>query len=188
MKKTAILSLAMIVSSAAIFFSSCSKSSDTTATVTVQATLYDSLGGTAMVTDPANTSVKIETGRLGIRSVVDSTIFVIAADPKLNGFFKVLLAEVTAGNTSGFAALSKTLTDFFCVATGAKNFTYSGKSMAAAHDPAQNSRMFAKAASADFDQFITDLVAGATKNKLPANLITSVGIVVNTQRSIVVQK
>ncbi len=189
MKRTAFLSFALIASTAIIFFSACTKSSDSaSATVTVQATLYDSLGGTTMVTDPVNTSVKIEQGRLGIRSVVDSTIFVIAADPKLNGFFKVLLAEVTAGNTSGFAALSKTLTDFFCVATGAKNFTYGGKSMAAAHDPAQNPRMFAKAASADFDQFVTDLVAGATKNKLPVNLITSVGIVVNTQRSIVVQK
>lgn len=189
MKKTVFLSFALIASTAAILFSSCSKSSDTAAaTVTVQATLYDSLGGTTMVTDPTNTSVKIEQGRLGIRSVVDSTIFVIAADAKLNGFFKVLLAEVTAGNTSGFTALSKTLTDFFCVATGAKNFTYAGKSMVAAHDPAQNSRMNGKAASADFDQFITDLVAGAKKNKLPDNLINSVGIVVNTQRSLVVQK
>lgn len=189
MKKTAILSFVLFAAGATIFFSSCSKSSNTaTATVAVQATLYDSLGGTTMVTDPTNTSVKIEQGRLGIRSVVDSTIFVIAADAKLNVFFKVLLAEVTAGNTSGFTALSKTLTDFFCVATGAKNFTYGGKSMVAAHDPAQNSRMNGKAASADFDQFVADLVIGAQKNKLPNNLIASVGIVVNTQKSIVVQK
>ena len=186
MKKTVILSFIVLIG-ASFFFSACSKNDTMTNTVTAP-TLYDSLGGTTMVTDPAHTSVKIETGRLGIRSVVDSTIFVIAADAKLNGFFKVLLAEVTNGNTSGFAALSKSLTDFFCAATGAKNFTYGGKSMAAAHDPAQNSRMNGKAASADFDQFINDLVVGATKNKLPSNLINSVGALVNTQRGLVVQR
>lgn len=185
MKKTTLPFAAMFLM--LVIMSACSKS-DTTTTPAVQATLYDSLGGTTMVTDPANTSVKIEQGRLGIRSVVDSTIFVIAADAKINGYFKVLLAEVTAGNTSGFAALSKTLTDFFCVATGAKNFSYGGKSMLAAHDPAQNSRMNGKAATADFDQFIADLVVGAKKNKLPDNLINSVGTLVNTVRSQVVQR
>ena len=185
MKKT-ILSLSLLlIAGFSISISSCKK--DNTA-MAVAPTLYDSLGGTTLVTDPANPNSKIEQGRLGIRSVVDSTVFVIAADPKLNGFFKVLLAEVTAGNTSGFAALSKSLTDFFCVATGAKNFTYGGKSMTAAHDPAQNSRMNGKSSSADFDQFINDLVIGANKNKLPANLINSVGALVNTLRSQVVQR
>src|SRR5690349_22307675 len=96
---------------------SCKKDDDKPVTP-VTMTLYDSLGGTAMVQDPSNTSQMIEKGRLGIRSVVDSTIFVIAADPQLNGFFPVLLAEVGANNMSGFTALSKNLTDFFCVATG----------------------------------------------------------------------
>ena len=41
--------------------------------------------------------------------------------------------------------------------------------------------------SADFDAFVTDLVAGANKNKLPANLINSVGKIVQTLRSQVVQ-
>lgn len=104
------LTLGFIAIMTSFILSSCSKNED--AMTVVKATLYGSLGGTTMVTDPANNSTKMEQGRLGIRSVVDSTIFVIAADPKLNGFFKVLLAEVTAGNTSGFAALSKDLTDF----------------------------------------------------------------------------
>jgi hypothetical protein len=185
MKKT-ILSLGtLVIAGICISLSSCKKDD---VAMAAAPTLYDSLGGTTLVTDPANPNSKIEQGRLGIRSVVDSTIFVIAADSKLNGYFKVLLAEVTAGNTSGFAALSKSLTDFFCVATGAKNFTYGGKNMAAAHDPAQNSRMNGKSNSADFDQFINDLVIGANKNKLPANLINSVGALVNTQRSLVVQR
>lgn len=186
MKRTSIVTLGLITIMTSFILSSCSKNEE--AMTVVKATLYDSLGGTTMVTDPANNSTKIEQGRLGIRSVVDSTIFVIAADPKLNGFFKVLLAEVTAGNTSGFAALSKDLTDFFCVATGAKNFTYSGLDMVAAHDPAKNSRMNGKSSSADFDQFIADLVVGANKNKLPANLINSVGALVNTLRTPVVQR
>ncbi len=153
----------------------------------VAATLYDSLGGTAKVADPANPGMMIEKGRLGIRSVVDSTIFVIAADPQLNGFFTVLLSEVTRGNLSGFQELSKNLTDFFSTATGAKNFTYTGDNMRDAHDPAKNPRMNGKASNANFDRFVTDLVKGAQKNGLPADLINRVGAVVETLRTQVVQ-
>ena len=162
---------------------SCKKSSSSTTM-----TLYDSLGGTTMVDDPSNPGTKIEKGRLGLRSVVDSTIFVIAADTAINGFFTVLLAEVTAKNMSGFTALSKTLTDFFCVATGAKNFTYGGKNMVAAHDPAQNSRMNGKADAADFDAFVADLVKGAKKCGLSDQLIGRVGTIVGTLKTQVVQK
>lgn len=167
------------------FLGSCSKNSSSTPAPT--ATLYDSLGGTTMVADPANPGTMIEQGRLGIRSVLDSTIFVIAGDANINGFFKVLLAEVTAGNTSGYTALSNNLTDFVCVATGAKDFNYGGKSMTDAHNPATNSRMNGKAGSDDFDSFVADLVKGAQKNNLPANLINSVGALVNTLRPQVVQ-
>lgn len=129
----------------------------------------------------------IEKGRLGIRSVVDSTIFVIAGDTEINGYFTVLLSEVGGGNLSGFSALSNNLTDFFCVATGAKNFTYNGKSMVAAHDPAQNSRMNGKADNGDFDAFVNDLVVGAQKVGLSNQVIGQVGAVVETQRTLVVQ-
>lgn len=187
MKTMKVIALAIALGSTAMFVQSCSKSSSSTST---QPTLYDSLGGTTMVTDPASTSTKIEAGRLLIRNIVDSAIFVIAADSKINGFFKVLLAEVTAGNTSGFSALSKNLTDFVCVGTGAKNFTYGGKSMAAAHDPAQNSRMNGKAASADMDEFEVDLVAGANKAGVASNnpALGSVARIVESLRSVVVQK
>ena len=161
---------------------SCKKNEDTV----VAPTLYDSLGGTTMVADPRGGM--IETGRLGIRTVVDSTIYVIAGDTVINGSFTTLLTEVTAGNTTGFMALEKTLTDFFCVATGAKNFTYSGKSMVAAHDPAQNPRMNGKADNDDFTAFVNDLVKGAKQVKLPLDLIQRVGRVVETTRTQVVQK
>ena len=185
MKKSALLFVLGLVATFAVM-QSCKKDNNTE--TPTKMTLYDSLGGTTMVSDPANAGMMIEKGRLGLRSVVDSAIFVIAGDSKLNGFFTVLLAEVTSGNTSGFQALSKNLTDFFCVATGAKNFQYGGKSMVAAHDPAQNSRMNGKAANADFDEFIVDLVAAAKKNGLSDQLIGQVGKVVETVRPAVVQK
>ena len=185
MKKTLLLAVTGITAFAS-FFVACNKDDDPP--MATPMTLYDSLGGTTMVTDPANTSMQIEQGRLGIRSVVDSTIFVIAADPALNPYFATLLSEVGAGDLSGFQMLSENLTDFFCVATGAENFTYNGLNMTDAHDPAKNGRMNGTADNAAFDQFIVDLVAGANKNGLPDYLIARVGEVVETLRTTVVQR
>ena len=184
MKKVSGVVLSCVVAFAS-FFTACNKDDNNPPPTAM--TLYDSLGGTTLVTDPVDVSVKIEQGRLGIRSVVDSTIFVIAADPQLNPYFSILLAEVTAGDMSGFQQLSKNLTDFFCIATGAKNFSYTGLSMTDAHDPAKNPRMAAKAANESFDQFIVDLVAGATQNGLPDYLIARMGAIVETLRTQVVQ-
>jgi hypothetical protein len=186
MKKTVLILSAVVITGTILLAPSCKKENNSSPAATP--TLYDSLGGTTMVADPSNSGQMIEKGRLGIRSVVDSTIFVIAADTSLNKFFPVLLAEVTGSNLSGFTTLSKNLTDFFCVATGAKNFTYAGKDMVAAHDPAQNPRMNGKSSNADFDQFVADLVVGAKKVGLSDDLIGRVGRVVNTTRSSVVQK
>lgn len=184
MKKT-ILSVVIVCTVVSVsFLASCSKDDKVPM---VQPTLYDSLGGTTKIVDPANPSVMIEKGRLGIRSVIDSTIFVIAADNRINGHFTALLSEVTSGNLSGFMDLSKELTDFVAVATGAKNYTYTGLDMVAAHNPSQNSRMNGKADNADFDAFVQDLVAGANKNAVPANLIASLGRLVETLRTQVVQ-
>ena len=182
MKKLMFLTLFFALFMGIALTQSCKKSD-----VTPTATLYDTLGGTKMVADPSHPGTMIEQGRLGIRSVVDSTIFVIAGDTAINGHFTVLLSEVTTGNLSGFQALEKNLTDFFCVATGAKNFTYGGKSMTAAHDPAQNSRMNGKADAGDFDAFVNDLVKGAQKNGLSNAQINSVGALVGTLKSQVVQ-
>lgn len=183
MKRAALLTTLIGIVVIGSFMGSCSKSSSP-----AKPTLYDSLGGTAMVNDPANSGMKIETGRLGIRSVIDSTIFVIAGDTAINPYFMVLLSEVGMGNTTGFEALSKNLTDFVCVGTGAKDFTYSGKSMTAAHNPATNSRISMKVASDDFDEFIGDVVKGANKNKVPSNLIASLGAILVSLESQVVQR
>jgi hypothetical protein len=181
------VTVALGIGLVALVFSlgACSKSNNSNPAP--KPTLYDSLGGTTMVADPAHAGTMIEQGRLGIRSVIDSTIFVIAGDANINGFFKVLLSEVGSGNLSGFMALSKNLTDFVAVATGAKDYSYGGKSMTDAHNPATNPRMNGKAANDDFDSFLADLVKGAQKNNLPANLITSIGTLVNTLRPQVVQ-
>lgn len=187
MTKTVLALMAGITFTAMTVLPSCKKSSSSTPAPTM--TLYDSLGGTTMVQDPsAATGTMIEKGRLGIRSVVDSAIFVIAADTSLNKYFTVLLSEVGSGNLSGFQALSKNLTDFFCVATGAKDFTYSGKSMTDAHNPATNSRMNGKADAADFTQFINDVGVAAGKNSIPSYLTARLVTVMNSVQSQVVQR
>lgn len=177
-----------ILGGSAFISSSCNDDDDKPVVIpTPTPTLYQKLGGTTIVPDPANPGMQIEKGRLGLRSVVDSTIFVIAGDPELNGFFTVLLTEVGAGNTTGFAALSKNLTDFFAVGSGATNFTYTGKNMVAAHNPATNSRMGGLADNADMDKFIADVVVGAQKNNVPNKLIGEVGALLETLRDDVVQ-
>ena len=186
MKILSTLSFTVAITCSVLAMESCHKSATTVKPV--KATLYDSLGGSAMVNDPAAPGKMIEKGRLGIRSVIDSTIFVIAADSRINGHFTVLLSEVTKGNLSGFTELSNNLTTFVAVATGAKDYTYTGLSMTDAHDPAKNPRMNGKASSADFDAFVDDLVKGANKNALPANLLNSIGKIVVSLKAQVVQK
>jgi len=156
----------------------------------IQTNLYDEVGGTTLVADPANPGQMIEAGRKTLRSVVDTAIYVIAADPKMAPFFPTLLSEVTSGNTTGFKALSKNFTEFLAVATGSKTITYSGKSMKAAHDPAQNSRMAVKASSADFDAFLADVGKSLVKNGVLANSRTYGNLVdlLNTTKGDIVQK
>ncbi|MEO8821385.1 MAG: group 1 truncated hemoglobin [Ginsengibacter sp.] len=156
-----------------------------------QPTLYDSLGGTAMVADPTTSGAKIEAGRLLIRNILDSTIFVVAGDTAINGHFVTLLTEVKAGNLSGFQAFSKNLTDFVSVATGAKDYTYTGLDMVTAHDPAKNPRMKGgKADNGDMDAFEKDLVTGAAQAGVPSSTpaLQSVAKIVESLRSQIVQQ
>ena len=168
----------------ALTFTACDK--DDTPT---EPTLYERLGGAQMVNDPANSGQQIEQGYLALRSVVDSAIFVIAADTSLQPFFHTLLMEVGNGNLTGFTALSQNLTVFFAAATGSKNHTYTGLDMAAAHDPAQNSRMAMKADNADFDQFVTDVGVALGQNGVSdTELINDLVALLETLRGDVVQQ
>ena len=189
MKKLTLLSLLCAIVVSMLFIESCKKSSSDTAPTTVSTgtALYDSLGSTTLVADPTHAGAMIEQGRLSIRNVIDSTIFVIAADPRINGHFTVLLSEVTHGNLSGYTDLSENLTTFVANATGAKDFIYIGLNMADAHNPAVNNRINGKVSAADFNAFVADLVTGANKNKVPANLINSIGKIVLSLQSQVVQ-
>ena len=186
--KLAFIALAAFLGSGTLF-SSCKKDNVQTPTPTpVVMTLYDTLGGTTLVADPANAGKMIEKGRLAIRNVVDSSIFVIAGDPKMQPYFTQLLAEVGSGNLTGFAALSERFTTFVATATGAKNYTYTGMNMKDAHDPAKNGRMAQKADAADFDIFVGDIVIGAKKNAVPDNIIGRLGTILYSVKGDVVQK
>jgi hypothetical protein len=188
MKKSSIYPVAIVIALSVLVFEACSKkSTPAPASSGAKLSLYDSLGGTTLVADPTHAGAMIEKGRLGIRNVIDSTIFVIAADSRINGHFTALLSEVTKGNFSGYTDLSENLTTFVAGATGAKNFIYIGLNMSDAHNPAVNNRMNGKATNADFDAFVADLVTGANKNKLPSNLLNSIGAIVATLRTQVVQ-
>ena len=169
-KITVLITVMLGLIMATMLSTSCSKKSSSP-----PPTLYDSLGGTAMVNDPANSGSQIEKGYLGIRTVVDSAIFIIAGDTAINSYFKVLIAEVTSGNTSGYQKLSANLSNFVAVATGAKDYKYTGLAMTTAHNPATNARINGVVMSDDFNEFVKDVAASATRNGVPTNLITSLG-------------
>ncbi len=173
----------------AVLASACKKDEDEdpAPVPTPSPSLYQQVGGTTLVNDPANPGQMVEQGYLSLRSVVDSTIFVIAADPQLQPYFAVLLTEVTGGNTTNLANLSENLTEFFAVASGGANFTYSGMNMVEAHN-SNNPRMTGLADDAAFDRFIADVVTGAQQNSVPTNIITQVGALIETLRGDVVQQ
>jgi hypothetical protein len=192
MKKRVLFLTAGLIT-ASFMYSSCSKD-ETTKTVTPTPSLYERVGGTTMVNDPANSGKMIEAGRLTLRAVVDSSIFVIAADPQMAKYFPVLFAELGMSNTSGLTALSKNFTDFMCTATGSKNsgYAYTGKSMKAAHDPAQHNRIAQKIDKADFDKFVGDIGTGLAQNGVTsANnkaLVDDLVALLYTTQSDIVQK
>ncbi|MEO6843556.1 MAG: group 1 truncated hemoglobin [Ginsengibacter sp.] len=186
MKNLIIVSI-ITLSFSLVVFQSCKK--DDTPTKAMP-TLYDSLGGSAMVADPANSGQMIEKGRLLIRSILDSTIYVVAADTAINGSFVILLTELNGGNMSGLQEFSKNLTDFVSVGTGAKDYKYTGLSMVAAHNPATNKRMTGKVDNGDMDAFEKDLFTGAAQAGVPATTpaLISVGKIVESLRSQIVQE
>jgi len=149
--------------------------------------LYSQVGGTTMVADPAHPGTMIEQGYLSIRSVVDSSLLVIAADLNLQPFFAVLLGEVGSGNTTGFTMLSKNVTDFFVVNAGGTNFTYDGLNMHDAHNHTDNPRMTGLAQNDDMDAFIADVVVGAQQNGVPNDIVAQFGTLMESLRTTIVQ-
>lgn len=182
------LAMLVLVGLLAFSTSSCKDDDDEDEAPMETPTLYDRVGGTKMVADP--NGGQIQQGRLTLRNVVDSAIFVIAGDPELQPYFAKLLDEVGNEDFSGFAALSNDLTDFFVVATSeGKEGEYTGLDMVAAHDPAQNSRMGLKADDAAMDAFINDVGVSLGQNGVTDQaLIEDLVALLETLRDPIVQR
>lgn len=195
MKKKSNMALAALIISSMSFTVSCSKSKNDDVAIPTTQSLYTRLGGTTKVTDPKNPGQMIEKGRLSYRSVVDTTITLIVKDIVANkpgnfsAHFAPLVNEVSAGNTTNVAVLSKNLTDFFSTNTGgsASNI-YSGNTMYNAHNPSINPRMGTKATNANYDKFISYVGTAAVKNGVTdQTIINDVVGVLESLRSQVVQ-
>lgn len=194
MKKVSKMALyALLIGSTLFATTSCSDDDDNDNPT--PPSLYTRLGGTTMVADPKNPGQMIEQGRLSYRSVVDSTIVLIVGDivtsapGNLGQHFGPIVGEVSVGNTTNVAVLSKNLTDFFSANTGGGSTnTYSGLDMVSAHDPAINSRMGVKSTNADYDKFIGYVGAAAGLNGVTDTaLITDVVAVLESLRDPIVQ-
>lgn len=192
MKNMSKMAICLLFVGAGTLFVSCNDDGESTP---MPQTLYQKLGGTMKVTDPNNPGQMIEQGRLSYRSVVDSTItlivtdIVVGANGNLSAHFAPIVGEVTAGNTTNVAVLSKNLTDFFSANTGggATN-TYTGMNMADTHNPATNPRMGAKSTNANYDKFIGYVGAAAGLNGVTdATIISEVVDVLESLRAPIVQ-
>lgn len=197
MKKSLIL-LTTCVAAMTVIATSCKKKSDDPAPSSPS--LYSRVGGNTMVADPVG-GAQIQQGRLTLRAVTDSSLYVIAGDPALGKYFAVLLGELQ-GNpkvTTGFTELSKNFTDFLCVATGSSDYAYTGDNMVVAHNRATNNRVGTsgdvtsqKVNSADFDKFVGDIGTGLAKNGVTSSnnkaLVDDLVALLYTTKSDIVQR
>lgn len=181
--------LIMILALAAVCVTtlSCKKSKSSTASG--KATLYDTLGGTTLVTDPLDTSEKIEQGYLTIRTIVDTTMFTFASDPLIDTFFTVLRTEDAAGNSSEYESLSKGMTNFIATAAGCTNssYAYSGPDLYAAHNPDSNSNIPLSVTDTAFNQFVYDIGQSALNYGLSAQVVSQIGSMLYKYEGQVVQ-
>ncbi|MBX2978698.1 MAG: group 1 truncated hemoglobin [Flavobacteriales bacterium] len=189
--KTSIGTLLLTALTSVIIITGCKKDDDTPTPPgpgpAPTPSLYLRLGGDTLVADPAAPGMEVKKGYLAIRSVVDSSIFVIAADPELQPYFAVLLGEVGAGQLTNLAVLSKSLSDFFAVGAGATSIQYAGLNMVDAHNPATNPRMTGLVTNEAHDRFIADVVIGAQQNNVPMSIIQEFGALMESLRSQIVQ-
>lgn len=191
-----------------ICFVSCDKDDDMepdpTPTPLATSALYDTLGwfihgatmqvegqGTKMIADPEDNTKMIQAGRLAIRTVIEEAENVLAADPEMAPYFPTLLAEVGAGNTTGFYELRETFTDLIQQVVSGQE-VYTGLDMVATHNHATNPRFGSEeeplADDAIFDQFIADVAVAMTNLEVPASVQGQLGAALESTRSDVVQE
>lgn len=166
--------------------------------------LYDTLGwfiqggqgavagqGTKMIADPEDGSKQIQAGRLAIRTVIQRAEVVLASDPAMAPFFPTLLAEVAAGNTTGFIDLRETFTDFVQQAASGQEI-YQGLDMVTAHNNAKFSRFGSpanpKANNVDFNLFLADVGKAMTQLNVPPSVQAQLGAVLEASRAQIVQQ
>ncbi len=169
---------------AATVFSSCHKSGNGAAS----RTLYDSLGGTVLVTDPANFGQTVEQGYLTIRTIVDTALLIIQVDTTINSYFSIMVNEDTLHQAATeYDKLSLNIGNFLAVAAGAKDFSYSGPDLFAAHNPDSNANIPATVDSAAFNEFVYDLGLSAKQYNLSNQLISQLGTLLYRYEGQIVQ-
>lgn len=202
--KLALIAVGLLAGATAMTSSSCKKDTPMNPPPAALKTtpLYDTLGwfiqgakgnvegsGTKMIADPDNPGQQIQAGRLAIRTVVEKSLMVIAADTEINIYFPVLLAELGAGDKSGYSKLLQTFTDFVQQAASGQD-VYKGLSMKAAHNHATHARFGSTAHptsdAGDFDRFIGDVVVAAQSLNVPASVIGQLGVALNSVKGDIV--
>lgn len=205
--KTIIRPLALVlVFGGLITFGSCSNddNSGTNPGSELQTSaLYDTLGwfiqgghgevvnqGTKMISDPDHPGEQIQAGRLAIRTVVEKSLNIIAADPELAEYFPTLLNEVGQGNTTGLSNLLGNFTDFVQQGVSGQE-VYEGKTMIKVHNHETYSRFGSSehpvADEASFNQFINDVVEAAQSLDVPDSVIAQLGDLLTSVEGDVVQ-
>jgi len=111
------------------------------------------LAGATFAADSNPTLFKRLGGKKAITAVVDEFVGKVAADTRINGFFKE-----TASNPKRLAGFKKKLVDQICEASGGP-CKYKGKDMKAAH-------LGMGVGGADFNALVEDLVAALDKFKV----------------------
>jgi hypothetical protein len=151
-------------------------------------TFYDSLGGTVLVTDPGNYGQTVEQGYLTIRTIVDTALLIIQADTLINGYFTTMVTEDTLHTSATeYDKLSLNISNFIAVAAGAKDYTYTGLSMLAAHDTVSNPYIFTPVDSVAFNEFAYDVGQSALDYGLSNQLISQLGTLLYRYEGQVVQ-
>jgi len=170
MKKTALVASILfggVIIGIAVFTPSCHKSSGSGG----GHTFYDSLGGTVQVTDPANYGQMVEQGYLTIRTIVDTALVIIQADSLINSYFSIMVNEDTLHEApTEYDKLSLNISNFLAAAAGAKDYTYTGLDMFAAHSPDSNAYVLKPVDSAAFNEFAYDLAQSADHQPAPYTL------------------
>jgi hypothetical protein len=173
----------------AVLIPSCHKSSGSGGSQT----FYDSIGGAVLVTDPANFGQTVEQGYLTIRTIVDTALVIIQTDTLINGYFTFMVNEDTLHEApTEYDKLSLNITNFLAVAAGAKDYSYTGLDMFAAHNPDSSAFILTPVDSLAFNEFAYDLAQSATNlpppYKLSSQLISQLGHLLYRYEGQIVQR